>query len=249
MFSAVGGRGSGASERGGGARKHTPRAARIMRPALARGRHTTPGIRGREPGSGFVHGRPPLRTVRPGPERHVVAVARGRADPSLIRFGLRPRGRSVTPVPFLIGRDVPHGGTLFMRRRVSARLAFGHTPARPCRRKAAPSCIWYTVRLPERQHRSSGPASALVAGAAPSAGSRQGDDAFRVDPHRGVHEGRRHPRRSPERRRLSSEPASWRPSGSAALRTVAGATVLRLPSHPMPAQASAAPSGVTPVAA
>ena len=40
-------------------------------------------------------------------------------------------GRPVTPLPFFIGRDVPRGGTLSMRRRVSARLAFGHTPARP----------------------------------------------------------------------------------------------------------------------
>ena len=220
-----------------------------MRPALARGRNATPGIRRRAPRSGFVHGRPPFRPVRPGPERHVVAVARSRADPSLIRPGLRPRGRSVTPVPFLVGRDVPHGGTLFMRRRVSARLAFGHTPARPCRRKAAPSCIRYVIRLPERPHRSGGPARLWLRARAPSAGSHQGDDAFRADPHRGVHEGRRHPRRSPERRRLWSGLASRRPSGPAALRTAAGATVLRLPSRPMPAQASAAPSGAAPVVA
>ena len=86
------------------------------------------------PRSGFMHGRPPLRQgseLRPGPERHAVAAARGRAGPSLIRFGLRPHGRPVTPVPFVIGRDVPHGGTLSMRRRIPARLAFGHTPARP----------------------------------------------------------------------------------------------------------------------
>ena len=35
------------------------------------------------------------------------------------------------PCPIGHGRDVPHGGALSMRRRVSAQLAFGHTPARP----------------------------------------------------------------------------------------------------------------------
>ena len=78
-----------------------------------------------------------------------------------------------------------------MRRRVSARLAFGHTPARPCGRKATPSSIRYTILLRERRRHSAGSASASIASAALSDGSRQGDNAFRADRHRGVHRGRR----------------------------------------------------------
>ena len=151
-------------------------------------------------GSGFVHGRPPSRPVRPGPERHVVAAARGRADPSLIRFGLRPRDRSVTPVPFLIGRDVPHGGTLSMRRRVSARLAFGHTPARPFFRegRAFPHLAHHSATRTTTPFGRTG--SALVASPVLSASPPQGDGAFRANSHRGAHRDRQHSERPPERR-------------------------------------------------
>ena len=95
-----------------------------------------------------------------GRARNVVSSRRrARAGPSLIRFGVRPRGRPVTLFPFVIGGDVPHDGALFLRRRVPARLAFGHTSARPCRRKAAPSSIRYTKRPPGRRHRWGAPAS------------------------------------------------------------------------------------------
>ena len=73
------------------------------------------------------------------------------------------RGRPVTPLPFVIVRDVPHGGILSMRRRVSARLAFGHTPARPVSpaslegrprlhsKEAAPSSTRRPMRSPGRR--------------------------------------------------------------------------------------------------
>ena len=128
------------------------------------------------------------------------------------------------PCPIRHGRDVPHGGTLSMRRRVSARLAFGHTPARPCGRKATPSSIRYTILLRERRRHSAGSASASIASAALSDGSRRGDNAFRTDRHRGVHRDRRRPigRRSggasrATRRRL--RPAPRRPAPRRSSRT------------------------------
>ena len=152
-------------------------------------------------GSGFVHGQPPLRPARPGPE---TSCHRGGASSRRpLSYPVRsPAWRPIRdPCPIRHGRDVPHGGTLSMRRRVSARLAFGHTPARPCGRKATPSSIRYTILLRERRRHSAGSASASIASAALpdgsrqsaalSDGSRQGDNAFRADRHRGVHRGRR----------------------------------------------------------
>ena len=63
------------------------------------------------------------------------------------------------PCPIRHGRGVPCGGTLSMRRRASAQLAFGNTPARPSWRKAMSSSIRRLMRLPERQRLPGGPAS------------------------------------------------------------------------------------------
>ena len=89
------------------------------------------------------------------------------------------------PCPTVGGHDVPHGGTPFMRRRVSAQLAFGHTPARPFLEEgraflhsAARTTVRATVsfgqlacRSPERQrlptHSYPTQASAAPSGATP----------------------------------------------------------------------------------
>ena len=66
----------------------------------ARNRHTEPGFdRGERPRSGFVHDQPPLRPVRPDPERRIVAAARGRADPSLYPVRSPAWGPARDPCP------------------------------------------------------------------------------------------------------------------------------------------------------
>ena len=185
-------------------------------------------------GSGFVHAPPPrfgtVRPPRPGPERLGIAAARARAHPSLIRFGLRPRGRPVTPLPFAGARR-------------SARRGPVHEAAYP-----SPACI--------RPH--VGPAFLLIGAPGGPRGERilralrldaahrrrsipngrRGGSAFRAaNRHRGARPGRQHPEGPHNGGSAFRATPDWPPRRQ------------RLPTHPPPAQASAAPSGTTPFVA